>query len=463
VCRASDHACVAVESEDCTAKYEPGDLDADDTVWLGAMLPTKGPHAAEYGAMNMDGIDFARKEIADATSVLGGASATAPRRVRRIALVACDDSAEPLRAAGHLVEDVGVPAVLGFGTGGELVEVAEKLLFPHDVLAVASLTSNPTVTALQQPSADARLVWRTTYSFGTLAEGTARLVSEVLEPRLAPRGTARVVVLRDDNVSALAFADTFYRKLVLNGKAAVDDEHDYVEIVLKGSAPADVATAIDRVVAARPTIVVFLADAAAEQPLIQGVEARARTSAAARPTYVLVNDGTAGVAPLLVSDDLRRRVLAVLSPSNSAPNARFVIRYNQARAVPVTRMNNPSPSYDAFYLVAYGIFALGPGEAVTGSAIARGFARLVPPGKALEVGPTNVLEAFAILGGGGRFDLEGAASGLDFDLATGEAPSDFTLLCAAPAKNGKPSGQDAETGAVYRAKTGRTEGTFQCP
>jgi hypothetical protein len=464
VCRASDHACVAVESQDCTAKYEPGDLASDDTVWLGAMLPTKGPLAADYGAMNVEGIDFARKEIADATSVLSGAGAT--NRVRRIALVACDDSQDPMRAAKHLVDDVGVPAILGFGTGQELVEVAEKLLLSRDVLAVATLSSNPVITTLQQPSTEAaRLVWRTTFNFRGLAEGTAHLVGDVLEPRVGPPGAARVVLLRDDSVSGIAFADTFYRKLVLNGKPALDSEHEYAEIVLKGGAPdaGAIAAAVDRVVAARPTIVVLLAAPDAESPLMQGVEARIHATGARAPTYVLVNDSTARFASFIDGDDRRRRVLAVLSPSNSSPNARFVIRYNQARATPVTRMDNPSPSYDAFYLTAYGVFALGAGEPVSGTAIARGFARLVPPGKPLEVGPTNVLEALAILRGGGRFDLEGAASGLDFDLVTGEAPSDFTLLCAAPGKSGTAAAEDVETGVVYRAKTQRTEGVFRCP
>ena len=43
VCNARG-ACAAIESEDCKALYEPGDLTRDDTTfWVGAMFPTTGP------------------------------------------------------------------------------------------------------------------------------------------------------------------------------------------------------------------------------------------------------------------------------------------------------------------------------------------------------------------------------------------------------------------------------------
>ena len=41
VCRAADHACVALASPDCTPSFEPEDLATDDTLWLGAMLPPR--------------------------------------------------------------------------------------------------------------------------------------------------------------------------------------------------------------------------------------------------------------------------------------------------------------------------------------------------------------------------------------------------------------------------------------
>jgi ABC-type branched-subunit amino acid transport system substrate-binding protein len=363
-----------------------------------------------------------------------------------------------MRPARHLVDDVGVPAILGFRSGTEIIDLAEGLLIERRVLVVASLTSNPLITRLPQPSTEPRLVWRTTFAFNALAEATAHLVHEALEPRTARGGRTRVVFVRDDAVGTLAFADTFYKQLVLNGKPALDSGEDYQEITMGGRSPDEIARVADRIRGVEPTIVVLLLPGEELGPLALLVETRSETTR--RPTYVVVNGDTSPLASFVgKSADRRHRVFSVLSPSNSTPNARFVIRYNQDRHEPVSRAFNPGTSYDAFYLLAYGTFALGADGPITGSSIARAFARLVPPGKAIEVGPPSVLDALGVLSSGGQVDLEGTASGLDFDLTTGEAPSDFVLLSPAIGKDGTPSGEDIESGPVYRATAHHSEGS----
>src|SRR5262249_1027881 len=127
ICRASDKRCVPIATPECTPRYEPGDTTSDDTVWIGAMYPTTGKAFEAFGAMNIEGIDFARREIAGATR--GLTAEGAPTRVRRIALVVCDDSSADVGARGahHLVDDLGVPAVLGFGSGRRFVDLAGSL------------------------------------------------------------------------------------------------------------------------------------------------------------------------------------------------------------------------------------------------------------------------------------------------------------------------------------------------
>ncbi len=460
VCRASDHACVAIDSQDCKAMYEARDLLADDTVWLGAMFPTKGPQAAQWGNMNMDGVDFARKEIAQATSALEGSSSS--QHVRGIALVGCDDTEDAMRAARHLAEDVGVPAIIGFRSGQEVVDVAEGVLIQRRMLAVSSITPNPIITRLPQPSIEPRLVWRTTFSSDALAEAAAHFIHDVLEPHTLRGGANRVVLVHTDAVGGLSSADTFYKQLVLNGKPAIDSGSDYQEITTNAVNEDEIGAIADRIHAATPTIVALGPKSGALLSLVREVEAR--SSAGNRPTYVRINGEPTDLAEFMgKSADRRHRVFGVTSLSNSTPNARFVIRYNQARSEPVTRTTNPGPSYDAFYLLAYGAIALDPRDSITGSSIAREFARLVPPGKAIEVGPTNVLEAVGILSSGGRIDLEGTQTGLDFDLATGEPPSDFSLLCTGVDRTGAASADSVESGVVYRAKERRSEGSARCP
>jgi hypothetical protein len=94
---------------------------------------------------------------------------------------------------------------------------------------------------------------------------------------------------------------------------------------------------------------------------------------------------------------------------------------------------------------------------------ARAIARLVPPGAPVTTGPTQIFAAISALAAGESIDLQGTASALDYDLATGEAPSDFALLCPDVDAAGRARGEDVESGVVYRAKEQRVEGTMRCP
>ena len=461
VCRASDGACIAIDSEDCVARFEPGDATSDDTVWLGAMLPTKGPAAEAFGMMNADGADFARREIARATSALDGTHAS--KRVRRVALVVCDDATDPKRAAHHLVDDVGVPAILGFGSGQTLVDLAGSLLIDRRVVSVASLTTSPLITRVPQPAALPRMVWRTTYNIEDVSEVTARFVRDVLEPRLvAPGRKTRVTLARGDMASGLWFGEAFYRKLVFNGKPANENGTDYQEIVMpaKSATTSELNDLAERIAGAQPTLLVLIGDTDVTTPVIQAVETRWRSGP--RPTYVIGDNSTMDLASFIgASADRRHRVFAITSVSNDTPTARFVIRYNAAHPKQVTRNFNPAATYDAFYLLTYATFAIGE-RAVDGPSLARAFARLVPPGREIEAGPMSLFDGITALAAGEAIDVRGASMALDFDLATGEAPSDFALVCPDVAAEGGVSG-DLESGVYYRAATRSVEGTPRCP
>jgi ABC-type branched-subunit amino acid transport system substrate-binding protein len=417
------------------------------------MFPTKGPLAAAFGTMARDGVDLARHEIDVATAPLEG-----DHRVPPIAVVACDDGTEPVRAARHLVDDVGVQAIVGFRSGQEIVDIGGSLLIPRGVLVVAPVTASPVITRLPQPPGP-RLVWRTTFSMAAVADATAALVHDVLEPRLKTNGRTRVALARSDTSMALAFAERFYERLAFNGKSAMANGHDYLEVTYPPSADQDALDRAARDVAGqRPSLVVLSADATAAMRIVSVVES-AWSAGSSRPTYVLTSASTAILAPWIDGrPDRRRRVFGIDSASDSPENARFVIRYNQTHTEQVTRTVNPSASYDALYLVAYAAFAQRD-KPKTGPSLAAGIARLVGPGPHVTTGPIDVFTAVSALTTGGAIDLQGTASGLDFDLATGEAPADFVLLC--PAERGPDD--DTESGVVYRAREQTIEGTLRCP
>ncbi len=461
-CRKSDGACVPIASEDCVPTFAPADLTRNDTVWIGAALPTKGPKAQAFGAMNATGIEFARSEISVASASLTDPGAS--KHVPPIALVTCDDSTDAERAIHHLVDDVGVPAVIGFGSGQKLAQLASSFLIPRRVLSIATLSTNPIATHVPQPDNLPHMVWRTTYSRTDVAAAIAGFVRDVLEPRLpdAARPT-RVTLARIDQQAGALFGDELHRRAVFNGKTAVDNGDAYAEVLIPEALPDPVALQglADQVVATRPSFVVLTGDTAVMAPLVAQIEAR--WHGGPRPTYLLSDDSTDSLAPLIgESAERRRRMFAVTPPSNEAPTARFVLRYNEAHADrPVTRYVNPSMSYDAVYLLAYAAFSIGP-AVVDGPSMGRAFARLVPPGDALEVGPNGVFDGISTLATGRSLDLRGASSALDFDLATGEARVDFALVCPDVDARGRASG-DHESGVFYRTVQGTVDGALRCP
>lgn len=463
VCRASDHTCQPVASPDCVPMFDPQDEGrSDDTVWLGTMFPATGPNAQELGKMSKDGADLARSEIATVTRALSGESASV--RVPRIALVACDDSVDPMRAARHLVEDVGVPAILGFTSGKEVVDVAGSYLIQKRVLTMATLTASTAITRLPQPADLPRMVWRTTDNFEAAAVAAAHLVNDVLEPRAAPNAKAtatRVVLARDDNMtSLLPFAEAFYRELTIRGRPAVESGKDYVEIALPEQDPGHASAA--RVLAVRPTIVVLLAAPERATALVAEVEAR-WPAGAPRPTYLVAEDSTSILADFIgASAERRARVLSISPVAVPTTTSRFLMRFDAVHPGEASRTINPSSTYDGVYALAYATFAVGTGP-VSGPSLARGLSRLASPqGHRIECGPTDLFAGITALTRGDGIDLEGASGHLDFDPATGNLTSDFALLCPALDQSGRAS-DDVESGVAFLGRERRTAGTLHCP
>src|SRR5262249_30308124 len=67
----ADGTCAPLASEDCTPHADHEDLAAEDTLWLGAMLPLKGPRAEAYGKTAANVLELARRDFAAVGGVLG--------------------------------------------------------------------------------------------------------------------------------------------------------------------------------------------------------------------------------------------------------------------------------------------------------------------------------------------------------------------------------------------------------
>jgi ABC-type branched-subunit amino acid transport system substrate-binding protein len=461
VCSPKTRACAPVEDDRCKAYYEPGDLEANDTVWLGALLPMSGP-IADVGKSNQLAVELARRELAEATRPFTGPNASL--QVRHVAVAVCDDGPTEgvMASAEHLVDDVGVPAIFGFRSGQEVADLAGALLIQRGVVSVVTLSPSALVTQIPQRPDSPRMVWRTTPGIEDAATGISAFVRDSLEPHRSGAGPTRVALLRTAAPGSIAFAQALLKSLTFNGKSAIDNGEAYREIGLAREGADDIAAAARRVIDETPAFVVVQLGPASSVPTIKAVEA-GWPAAIGRPIYLIALDVLEPFADVLSADaHLRRRVLAVNSDSSSASNAHFVVRFNEANAsAQVSRTWNPGSSYDALYLLAYAANAAPP-RRVDGPGLVEAFARLEPGGRRVEVGPTGVFEALSELALGHALDLDGATSSLDFDRRTGEVAADYVINCLAVDSHGRAKSV-VEAGPKYVAATGRVVGQLRCP
>jgi serine/threonine-protein kinase len=454
--------CAELASVDCEVRADPVAQGSENTVWFGTMFP-KGDEDLQG---DFRGVDLGRQDFAQMMSGFAEAKGDAP--VHPFGLVACDDSADLMRAARHLVEDVQVPAIIGFRSSAEIVDVGNALLIPNGVAAVIPLSTSPLVTSLYHRPGQPRLVWRTTFSSAQAAKAIGHFVPDVLETRLradTSKAPLKVALVRDKSRGGATFDALLLDALRFNGKSAIANGDDFRRFIIDGSVAARVEeearAAVEGVNAFAPNVIIYSADIAEVRYFVEPLE-RIWSHGATRPTYVQVSHIMPDVMPWVGSSaERRRRFFGLVPLAMTSVNARLVLHYNETFGTRVTPTYAPNSAYDAFYLLAYATYALGD-KPITGVSLAHGIERLLPPGKPIDVGMSGIFEAYAALRHGEKIDLNGAFGSLDFDTSTGEAPFKHAIECVGLNDKGVAD-HGVESGVVYASETDKLEGTLRCP
>jgi hypothetical protein len=208
-------------------------------------------------------------------------------------------------------------------------------------------------------------------------------------------------------------------------------------------------------------MIVYAGRPGAAGGLITPVERR-WAAGATRPRWIVVSERLDElIAVVRPARDALERFYGVTPMFDTSANARFVQHYSETFPEPVARNDCPNSSYDAFYLAALATYAIPAGERVSGDALSRGLARLVPPGAEVETGIAGIFDAYKRLSAGESVDLTGATGKLDFDLARGESAFDHAILCVGLDPTGHPV--SAASGLIYQAATGSLKGALREP
>jgi ABC-type branched-subunit amino acid transport system substrate-binding protein len=475
ICQKAVGRCVRLTTPDCPIVFgvsTSGDLltdrravESDDTIVLGSLTSLAGANQAK-GEARVSGIQLALSEFSTRGGVPFG------DRNRPVAFVSCNDvDVSPpdagvdkavVRAARHLVDDIGVPAIIGAGTSSTTTDAIRAACTKGTLLIAPSATS-PALTTNADKSG---LFLRTAPSDALQAIPLAQLAADA-EAAL-PAGTHRLMLLTKNDSYGQGLRDQIIDKLQFNGKKLSDPANATATKLFEFSADPtfDFTPLVNATASLLPQVVVLAGTNEAVDGIVAKVEA-VWPGGTPRPVYI-ASDGLKAdkLLTLVKADDssgtptgLRTRVRGTAPGRPTATTQTFALRYgSRFPAAPGGSSTfGTAGAYDAAYLLFYGLAASGV-EPITGRTILDGISgTVVVDGRTpIEVGPTGIDTAKPLLRSKSPFKLVGASSPLDFDAA-GESPSDIEVWCV------RPGGTFFSTERYYSATSRTVVGAFNCP
>jgi branched-chain amino acid transport system substrate-binding protein len=452
VCKSG--ACASILSEDCIQVF--GDLTNDSAIIFGVLAPLTGDSAAA-GLSDVKAVALATMEIEEFGGGLPGGSDGARRP---LVFVACDENVDVVRAARHLVDDVGVAAIIGPTINANALDVATQVAIPNGVLLV---TPTESAVALDDLPDDG-LVWQTTCSAELEARALPLIASELeIKVRtangLTPSDSIRLALAARDDAWGQSMADAIVPSLILNGKTAVEEVGDghFLQVTYPAGPFADVSSVIVSVIDMEPHVLIPLAWEEGVTDIMAGVET-VWGATAPRPEYLLPSTMERfSLLALIGGDDAFRHRIRGTRCEGPGPGSTFDsfrLRYKAEYGA------DPGPSgaafYDSAYVVAFAMVAAGTVPALDGKSIAAGMSKL-SGGISTPVGPSDLQKAIAALASGATIDLEGASGHLDFDPANGSVLDRIEVWCV------NANHAFAASGETYDPVTDSLEGSFACP
>ncbi len=478
-CRKNDPTksgtCVALKSPLCDTVI--GNYKAPDPFIFGSIHPTKAPAAgdADVGIAMEESIKLALSELQKSAKGLPIPNDTARREV---VLIGCTDNAEPadsVTAAKHLVNDVGVTAVIGGAFSGIAIETATQVTIPGKALFISASGTSPAITDLSdKPSAGKPgLVWRTVPSDNFQANAIAEYMKVVeasvrAELSLMPADPIKVAILHTSDAYGTGLRDALQPNLIFNGKSALDNGGNYIVSEyddLSMDPPVTYyAEAKDKAIMAGAHVIFLFGFSEAVNEVFAKIEIEWPAATPHKPRYVfsdavygstLANAVNAEPDPVQRADWRRRTTGVVPGPSDKdAAYKGFLVSYASGMRPGDPTIFGAASAYDAAYLLFFSAATITSGP-ITGLKLAEGMAKMSkadPMDAVVKVGSSELPGALNKLSEGTykSIDYNGAFGPLNFDAATGEPAANVQIFCLA---NDAGNAKSQLSGAFYNADT----------
>jgi ABC-type branched-subunit amino acid transport system substrate-binding protein len=469
ICRKSDSTCVPLLTNLCTSVE--GDYLDDNAFIIGSIGPVEGEDEST-GRSELNAIALATSDFAKAANGLPPRPGAEGRR--SYVVVGCNDngdSATGVNAARHLVDTLQVPAIIGAAYSGITIDLTTEVTIPAGVLVISPSATSVALTDLD----DQGLLWRTSpsdiFQGAALAQYAPRVEDEVRETESIPVGEKiHFTILHKGDAYGEGLAKALEAKLIINGEPALDasnsdsytrfnygDPDNPSESPLKYGAAA--TTAID----ARSHIIAVFGTSEAISNVILQIESQwdSGSPPSYRPRFI----GSDGVLTTALwdavgkNDDLRRRITGSV-PGTSNPlfqvfKSDFTAKFDDGVSSP--DVFGAAGAFDAAYLLGFATVA-NADQPETGANLAQALKRMVPPGEPKSAAANDISATFQLLSAGKNVDFTGASGPLDFDVNTGEAPSDVLIWCMPSDSSGSATAGIA-SGYFFDASTNALGGT----
>jgi ABC-type branched-subunit amino acid transport system substrate-binding protein len=414
VCIMPEGRCETLLSEDCDAIT--GDYLNDRAILIGSLFSTKGPQAAT-NIPRQQAAALAVEQINDVGGVPAGETSA---DARPLVLVSCDETTNLVRAAEHLVKDLGVPAIVGPNTSQDTLEVSAKVTVPNGTVVITPTAVASSITSLS----DDDLTWLMVPSD---VQRAPLMISQInsLETQLKEerqKDSIKLgIVFRDDALGV--GTRTSLNGLTLNGKGLTDPLNlgNNVEIDGYVATAADQQAIVEKYLAFAPDIVVLAGTAEAVSKVMVPLEAQWQGEV--RPTYMLIDSTKVPelITAVTNNQDLRKRVRGTgITPGPSGKDTPaeayegFKIDYDVRYQGSTSTISGMGPSHDAAYAIGLALAATKD-EPVSGASVAAGLRKLASGPTKLTTLGTNLLAAFQKLSAGEGITAVGSFGVLDWD------------------------------------------------
>ena len=451
VCLKEERRCVRLLTQDCDTLT--GDYTDDDAIVIGSLFSTKGSQATTNIARQQSAM-LAVEQINRA----GGVPAHGAKRPRELVLVSCDEATNPDRASEHLVERLGVPAIVGPNTSSDTLRLSTEFTVPNKTVVMTPTGVASSITALDDDGFTYQMVPSDVQRAPLMIEQINDMESFLKEERELSH-VKLAIIYRDD---ALGIGTrTALNELVLNERPLADSINfgNHVLIDAYDFSRDDQQEIVSKHVEFAPDIVVLAGTAEAITDVLVPLEEQ--WTAEHRPEYVGIDSVKVPELLAAVSENegLRRRMRGtgiMPSPESQAVFNAFKVDYEIRYPDSSAGTSGTGPSYDAVYATAFALAATRD-EPVTGRSIVKGLKQLSGGETAVPVGATSVLAGFRELGDGRSINAIGTFLPLEWNDAGAPVGATLQMWCIGTVA-GEPRYQPS--GLTYDIKQGKSLGEY---